>query len=59
MYYLPGSHRRMIYTRAVTVAEQIVQELCLEMNIRSLDEQQEFSLCYILEKGILFYFVCS
>lgn len=51
VYYLPGGHRRIIYTRAVTVAEQIVRELCLEMNILSINEQQEFVLCYILDKG--------
>uniref|UniRef100_A0A915CY47 MyTH4 domain-containing protein n=1 Tax=Ditylenchus dipsaci TaxID=166011 RepID=A0A915CY47_9BILA len=56
LYHLPGGHRKIIFTRAVTVAEEIVQELCLDMNggkgmkVRSSEEQQEFSLCYILEK---------
>jgi hypothetical protein len=29
-----------------------VQDLCLELNIRSASEQQEFCLCYILEAGM-------
>ncbi len=41
----------MINTKAVTVVEEIIQELCLELNIRSPGEQQEFCLCYILEAG--------
>ncbi|KAL3095356.1 hypothetical protein niasHS_007455 [Heterodera schachtii] len=49
-YHLPGGHRRRINTRQVTVAEEIVRTLCGEMNIRSVAEQQEFSLCYILLK---------
>jgi hypothetical protein len=50
-YNLPGGYRRQICTRSVTVAEEIVQALCLEMNIRGQVEQQEFTLCYLLEKG--------
>ncbi|KAI1732084.1 myTH4 domain-containing protein [Ditylenchus destructor] len=50
VYHLPGGHRKIIYTRPITVAEEIVQELCLDMNVRSNEEQQEFSLCYVLEE---------
>lgn len=44
----------MVNTKAVTVVEEIIQELCLELNIRSPTEQQEFCLCYILEIGLIF-----
>uniref|UniRef100_A0A914D141 FERM domain-containing protein n=1 Tax=Acrobeloides nanus TaxID=290746 RepID=A0A914D141_9BILA len=50
-YHLPGGHKKLISTKSVTVAEEIVQELCLEMNIRGTAEQHEFCLCYILEKN--------
>ncbi|CAG9530057.1 unnamed protein product [Cercopithifilaria johnstoni] len=49
LYHLPGGHRKVINTRSVTVVEEIIQELCQELNIRSAAEQQEFCLCYILE----------
>lgn len=50
-YHLPGGHKRLVGTKSVTVAEEVIQELCLEMNIRGTAEQHEFSLCYILEKS--------
>ncbi|VDN04137.1 unnamed protein product [Thelazia callipaeda] len=49
LYHLPGGHRQVINTRSVTVVEEIIQQLCQELNIRSPAEQQEFCLCYILE----------
>uniref|UniRef100_A0A0R3S326 MyTH4 domain-containing protein n=1 Tax=Elaeophora elaphi TaxID=1147741 RepID=A0A0R3S326_9BILA len=49
LYHLPGGHRKVINTRSVTVVEEIIQQLCEELNIRSAAEQQEFCLCYILE----------
>ncbi|VDN59410.1 unnamed protein product [Dracunculus medinensis] len=49
LYHLPGGHKKVVNTKAVTVVEEIIQELCLELNIRSPTEQQEFCLCYILE----------
>lgn len=51
LYYLPGSHKQVINTRAVTVVEEIIQQLCQDLNVRSPAEQQEFCLCYILESG--------
>ena len=53
VYGLPGGHKRVISTKIVTVAEEIIQEICTEMNIRSPAEQQEFSLCYVTETGCL------
>ncbi|KAE9553870.1 hypothetical protein FO519_002911 [Halicephalobus sp. NKZ332] len=49
-YELPGGQRRFISTRTITVAEEIIKELCIEMNVLSEAEQHEFALCYILEK---------
>uniref|UniRef100_F1KSK8 Myosin-XV n=1 Tax=Ascaris suum TaxID=6253 RepID=F1KSK8_ASCSU len=49
LYHLPGGHKKVVNTKSVTVAEEIIQELCMELNIRSPAEQQEFCLCYILE----------
>ncbi|VDM92703.1 unnamed protein product [Litomosoides sigmodontis] len=49
LYHLPGGHRKVINTRSVTVVEEIIQELCQELNVRSAAEQQEFCLCCILE----------
>uniref|UniRef100_A0AC34Q1U1 Uncharacterized protein n=1 Tax=Panagrolaimus sp. JU765 TaxID=591449 RepID=A0AC34Q1U1_9BILA len=48
-YELPGGVKKYISTRTVTVAEEIIKELCLEMNIFSEAEQHEFTVCYILE----------
>jgi len=31
------------------VVEEVIQELCQELNIRSPLEQQEFCLCYVVE----------
>ncbi|VDK50808.1 unnamed protein product [Anisakis simplex] len=49
LYHLPGGHKTVVNTKAVTVVEEIIQQLCIELNIRSAAEQQEFCLCYILE----------
>ncbi|KAJ1345947.1 hypothetical protein KIN20_000589 [Parelaphostrongylus tenuis] len=50
VYTLPGGMKKVINTRSVTVAEEAIRELCLELNIRSPSEQQEFCLTYVLEK---------
>ncbi|VDN36185.1 unnamed protein product [Gongylonema pulchrum] len=55
LYYLPGGHKQVVNTRAVTVVEEIIQQLCHDLNIRSPAEQQEFCLCYILEAGSGFF----
>lgn len=49
---LPGGHKKVINTRSVTVVEEIIQELCEELNVRSSAEQQEFCLAYVVEKGL-------
>ncbi|KHJ96970.1 myTH4 domain protein, partial [Oesophagostomum dentatum] len=49
-YILPGGSRKVVNTKSITVVEEAIRELCAELNIRSPSEQQEFSLCYVLEK---------
>ncbi|KAK6765864.1 hypothetical protein RB195_025653 [Necator americanus] len=50
VYTLPGGGKKVVNTKSITVVEEAIRELCLELNIRSPSEQQEFCLCYILEK---------
>ncbi|VDM52695.1 unnamed protein product [Angiostrongylus costaricensis] len=40
----------ILFITSVTVVEEAIRELCLELNIRSPSEQQEFCLTYFLEK---------
>ena len=51
LYHLPGGHKKVINTRSTTVTEEVIQDLCEEMNVRAPFEQQEFCLCVILESG--------
>ncbi|CAJ0945211.1 unnamed protein product, partial [Mesorhabditis belari] len=44
-YLLPGGNAKLVNTRIVTVIEEVLQELCNDLNIRSPAEQQEFCLC--------------
>ncbi|CEF59852.1 Unconventional myosin-XV [Strongyloides ratti] len=48
-YLLPGGHKMFINTIISTVAEDLIKHICREMNIYSINEQQEFSLCYLIE----------
>ncbi|KAK0396293.1 hypothetical protein QR680_001659 [Steinernema hermaphroditum] len=48
VYRLPGGHQKHLDTTSVTVAEEIIRELCSEMNILSAEEQQEFCLSCIV-----------
>uniref|UniRef100_A0A0N4WSV1 MyTH4 domain-containing protein n=1 Tax=Haemonchus placei TaxID=6290 RepID=A0A0N4WSV1_HAEPC len=50
VYTLPGGNKKVVNTKSITVVEEAIRELCLELNIRSPSEQQEFCLCYVLEK---------
>ncbi|KAK5964470.1 hypothetical protein GCK32_002933, partial [Trichostrongylus colubriformis] len=50
VYTLPGGSKKVVNTKSITVVEEAIRELCLELNIRSPSEQQEFCLCYVLEK---------
>uniref|UniRef100_A0AC35U717 Unconventional myosin-XV n=1 Tax=Rhabditophanes sp. KR3021 TaxID=114890 RepID=A0AC35U717_9BILA len=49
VYLLPGGQKKFINTTSVTVAEEVIEQLCKEMNVVSIAEQQEFSLSYIIE----------
>ncbi|KAK6043791.1 hypothetical protein COOONC_18701, partial [Cooperia oncophora] len=50
VYTLPGGNKKVVNTKSITVVEEAIRELCMELNIRSPSEQQEFCLCYVLEK---------
>uniref|UniRef100_A0A8R1HLW9 Uncharacterized protein n=1 Tax=Caenorhabditis japonica TaxID=281687 RepID=A0A8R1HLW9_CAEJA len=49
-FYLTRDHSINQTLRPITVAEEMIQELCNLLNVRSLHEQQEFSLCYTVGK---------
>ncbi|KRX63935.1 Unconventional myosin-XV [Trichinella sp. T9] len=49
VYHLPGGTKKVINTKSVTVVEEIIKELCIDLNVRSSLEQQEFSLCVVIE----------
>ncbi|VDD88675.1 unnamed protein product [Enterobius vermicularis] len=45
----PGPNKQTISTNTVTVAEEIIQVMCQELNVLSPAEQQEFCLCAIIK----------
>ncbi|KFD55371.1 hypothetical protein M513_03711 [Trichuris suis] len=49
VYHLPGGTKKVINTKAVTVVEEVIRQLCQDLNIKSSLEQQEFSLCVVIE----------
>ncbi|CDW54393.1 MyTH4 and SH3 9 domain containing protein [Trichuris trichiura] len=49
VYHLPGGTKKVINTKAVTVVEEVIRQLCQDLNIKSSLEQQEFSLCVVVE----------
>uniref|UniRef100_A0A7E4VLF9 MyTH4 domain-containing protein n=1 Tax=Panagrellus redivivus TaxID=6233 RepID=A0A7E4VLF9_PANRE len=49
-YEFPGDQKKLISTRTITVAEEIIKDMCNEMNVWSEIEQAEFALCYILDR---------
>ncbi|GMT35451.1 hypothetical protein PFISCL1PPCAC_26748, partial [Pristionchus fissidentatus] len=48
-YFIPGGHKKVVNTSSVTVVEDIIKELCSDLNIRSASEQQEFVLCAVMD----------
>ncbi|GMT07041.1 hypothetical protein PENTCL1PPCAC_29215 [Pristionchus entomophagus] len=50
-YFIPGGHKKVVNTTSVTVVEDVIKELCSDLNIRSPSEQQEFVLCAVLENA--------
>ncbi|GMR61444.1 hypothetical protein PMAYCL1PPCAC_31639 [Pristionchus mayeri] len=50
-YHIPGGHKMVVNTTSVTVVEDVIKELCSDLNIRSPSEQQEFVLCAVLENA--------
>uniref|UniRef100_A0A1I7T3H3 PAX-interacting protein 1 n=1 Tax=Caenorhabditis tropicalis TaxID=1561998 RepID=A0A1I7T3H3_9PELO len=49
-FFISREHSVSQTLRPITVAEEMIQELCSLLNVRSLHEQQEFSLCYTIGK---------
>lgn len=35
LYHLPGGHKKVVNTTSVSVVEEILAQLCAEMNVRS------------------------
>jgi hypothetical protein len=52
MYRLPGGTERIINTTSTTVVNDIIEEICLMLNVRNPVEMEEFSLYCIIEGGI-------
>lgn len=51
MYRLPGGTERVINTKSTTVVNDIIEEICLMLNVKSQIEMEEFSLYCIVEGG--------
>ncbi|UMM40185.1 hypothetical protein L5515_016916 [Caenorhabditis briggsae] len=49
-FFISREHSVNQTLRPIAVAEEMIQELCSLLNVRSLHEQQEFSLCYTVGK---------
>ncbi|CAD6189023.1 unnamed protein product [Caenorhabditis auriculariae] len=49
-FNLSNNHNLIVNIRSVTVVEEVIHELCNSLNVRSLHEQEEFSLCYVSGK---------
>ncbi|CAJ0583911.1 unnamed protein product, partial [Mesorhabditis spiculigera] len=54
-YLLPGGHSKLVNTKTVTVVEEILQDLCNGLNIRSPAEQQEFCVCIAVPNQSLIF----
>lgn len=51
IYRLPGGTERVINTKSTTVVQDIVEEICSVLNVRTEAEMEEFSLYCIVEGG--------
>jgi len=49
MYRLPGGTERVINTKSTSVVQDIIEEICLVINVRSDQEMEEYSLYCIVE----------
>lgn len=49
MYRLPGGSERVVNTKSSTVVNDVIEEICLQLDATSAIEQQEFSLYCIVE----------
>lgn len=48
LYRLPGGAERVVNTKSSTVVNDVIEEICLHLNVNSSIEQQEFSLYCIV-----------
>jgi len=53
MYRLPGGTERVLNTSCTTVVNDIIEEICLMLNVNNALEMEEFSLYCIIEGGEL------
>jgi len=49
MYRLPGGTERVINTKSTSVVQDIIEEICAVINVRSEQEMEEYSLYCIVE----------
>ena len=49
LYRLPGGSERVVNTKSSTVVNDVIEEICLQLNVSNRIEQQEFSLYCIVE----------
>lgn len=54
MYRLPGGTERVLNTSCTTVVADIIEEICLMLNVNNALEMEEFSLYCIIEGGRIF-----
>lgn len=52
MYRLPGGTERILSTSCTTVVNDIIEEICLMLNVTNSLEMEEFSLYCIIEGGL-------
>lgn len=54
MYRLPGGTERILSTTCTTVVNDIIEEICLMLNVTNSLEMGEFSLYCIIEGGMYY-----
>lgn len=59
MYRLPGGTERILNTTCTTVVNDIIEEICLMLNVTNGLEMEEFSLYCIIEGGNSCYNDCT
>ncbi|XP_074649564.1 unconventional myosin-XV-like [Tubulanus polymorphus] len=50
MFLLPGGYPMMLNVRSVTVAEDVIDDICTTLNMTNALEQNEYTIYYVVEK---------